>query len=207
MNTKNKISIIIVLALMGIWTLWAVFGGIIGLTKAGRTKPTINAEEGKLCEVKIIAASKAYTITHTLNILIPTGKEHLYLCATEEEVVPLLVKARESWYDENFDSVGLAKHPVTVTGEVKKLDTQFKKDIASINNEIRSIGQVSTVNYLSSTYRTKYTLELISGLVNIAAATVMLVMIKRGSGVKLGVVLCVIAVAFTAFVLLCADTV
>ena len=207
MNTKNKVGFIIIAVVLLGWTLWGTIGGIIGLTKAGYTKASLNAEEGKLCEVRIAAATKVYTIEHKLNILIPTGKEHLYLCATEEEIVPLLVKARESWYDENFDSDGLAKRPVTVTGEVKKLDYDFRSDIVKINNEIRELGQVSTMNYLSSTYKTKYALELASGLVNIAVAAVMIVLIKRGSGVKFGVVLCVLAVLFMGFVLLCGDTI
>lgn len=208
MNTKNKVGFIIIAIVLLGWTLWGTIGGIIGLTKAGYTEPTVNAEEGKLCEVEIIAADEAYTITHTLNILIPTGKEHLYLCVTEDDVVPLLVKARDSWYKENFDSEGFAKRPVTITGEVRKMDSQFRKDITDINRQISELGfSISTTKYLSSTYKTKYTLELVSGLVNIAVAAVMIVLIKRGSGVKFGVVLCVLAVLFMGFVLLCGDTI
>lgn len=208
MNTKNKVGFIIVAVVFVGWTLFSLFGGIIGLTKAGYTEPNLAAEEGKLCEVKVDFAVEAYTITHTLNILIPTGKEHLYFCGSGGDSVQLLVKARESWYNENFNSHGLAKYPVTVTGEVKKMDSQFKKDLADINNEISELGySISTTKYLSATYKTKYTLELISALVNIAAAAVMIVMIKRGSGVKIGLVLCIIAVVFMAFVMLCADTV
>ncbi len=208
MNTKNKVGFIIVAVVFVGWTLFSLFGGIIGLTKAGYTEPDLAAEEGKLCEVKVDFAVEAYTITHTLNILIPTGKEHLYFCGSGGDSVQLLVKERESWYNENFNSHGLAKYPVTVTGEVKKMDSQFKKDLADINNEISELGySISTTKYLSATYKTKYTLELISALVNIAAAAVMIVMIKRGSGVKIGLVLCIIAVVFMAFVMLCADTV
>lgn len=208
MNTKNKVGFIILAVVFVGWTLWSLFGGIIGLTKAGYTEPTLSAEEGKLCEVNVSYAVEAYTITHTLNILIPTGKEHLYLCLSEEECIPLLIKARDSWYNENFDSYGFAKRPLTVTGEVKKMDSQFKKDLADINREVSELGfSISTTKYLSSTYKTKYTLELISALVNIAAAAVMIVMIKRGSGVKVGIVLCILAALFMVFVMLCADTV
>lgn len=209
MQSKSKVSIVITILIFTVWTFYSIISGIVGLSKSGTTEPTKDAETGKICEVKVAFASQAYEVTHTLNILIPTGKEVFYYGLTDEgEGIPLLIKAKPSWFSSNFDKTGLARTPVTVKGEVMKMDSQFTKDLTEMNRELATLGlSVSTSKYISTNYKTPYTLRLISGLFTIAAAVVILMMIKTGKGTKFIAIPAILAALFIAFVLLCGETI
>ncbi len=209
MQSKNKVSVIIGILILAGWTFYSLISGIMGLSKNGITEPTMNAETGKICEVEVSFATKAYEVTHTLNILIPTGKENFYYCLSDDgEGIPLLVKAKPSWFDSNFDKNGLALAPVTVKGEVMKMDSQFAKDLSDMNRQLSAMGlSVSTSKYISTSYKTPYTLRLISGLFTIVAAVVIVMMIKSGKGTKFVAVPAILAMLFMAFVILCGETV
>lgn len=208
MQTKSKLfTVIFVLILVG-WTLYGIISGIIGLTKSSYTEPTESAEVGKLCEVEIEYAVEVYEVKHTVN-LIPTGKEHFYLCLTEEDGIPLLVKAKTSWYNTNFDYDGIAYVPVKVTGEVMKMDSKLIKDLSDMNKQINSeLGfSISTAKYISSNYKTLYMLRLVSGLFNIAAAAALLIMLNRGVNAKIVPVPVFAAFLLMGFVVFFGETV
>ncbi len=208
MQTKNKVAVIIGILILAGWTIYSIISGAIGLSKSEYTEPTVNAETGKLCEVEVTFAVQAYEVKHTLNILIPTGKEYFYFGVSDEDGIPLLIKAKPSWYSANFDEEGFAYEPVTVKGEVMKMDSQFTKDMSDMNRELSSLGfKISTSKYISTSYKTPYTLRLISGLFTIAAAVVIILMMKSGKGTKFVAIPAILAVLFMAFVILCGETV
>lgn len=208
MQTKNKVSVIIGILIFAAWTFYSLISGIIGLSKNEMTEPTMDAETGKICEAKVTFAVEAYEVKHTLNILIPTGKEHFYFCVSDEDGIPLLVKAKPSWYSANFDEDGFAHAPVTIKGEVMTMDSQFTKDMSEMNMELASLGfKISTSKYISTSYKTPYTLKLISGLFTIAATVVIILMLKSGKGTKFVAVPAILAVLFMAFVILFGETV
>lgn len=209
MQTKNRVAIIIgILVLVG-WTLFSIISGAIGLSKSEYTQPTTNAEIGKLCEVEVVFAVEAYEVKHTLNILIPTGKEYFYFGVSDDEKgIPLLIKAKPSWYSANFDKDGFAYAPVTVKGEVMKMDSKFAKDMSDMNRELSALGfKISTSKYISTSYKTPYTLRLVSGFFTIVAAVVTILMLKSGKGGKFTGVPAILAVLFMVFVILCGETV
>ncbi len=208
MAAKSRAGLVIFVVILVGWTFYALISGALGLTKGSYTEATTSADVGKLCEVDIDFAVEAYEVTHTLNILIPTGKEYFYLCTTEDEGIPLLVKAKRSWYNANFDSDGFAYRTVKVTGEVMKMDSKFNKDLADMNRQISSFGfSISTSKYISSTYKTQYGLRLASGAFNIIAVAVGLVLIKKGVGGKIIPVLFIAALLFMGFVMLFGETI
>lgn len=208
MQTKSKLYTVIFVLILAGWTLYGVINGALGLTKGSYTEPTTSAEVGKLCEVEIYFADELYEVKHTVN-LIPTGKEHFYLCLTDKGGIPLLVKAKTSWYDANFDEYGIAHSPVKVTGEVMKMDSKFTKDLSDMNKKITSdLGfSISTTKYISSNYKTLYTLRLVSGLFNIAAVIAGLIMLNRGVNAKAILVLVFAALLLMGFVEFFGETV
>lgn len=208
MNAKSKVGMVIFVLILVGWTLYGIISGALGLTKGSYTEPTVNAEVGKLCEVEIDAAVEAYEVKHTLN-LIPTGKEHFYLCLTEDEGIPLLVKAKTSWYNANFDEDGFAYSTVKVKGEVMKMDSKFVTDLNTMNRQIKSeLGfTISTTTYISSNYKTPYALRLASGVFNIVAVAIGLVLIKKGVGAKLIPVLFIVAFLLMGFVVFFGETI
>lgn len=210
MQTKNKAAAVIAIIIFAVWTFYSIISGIIGLSGNEMTEPTLSAETGKICEVEVTFAIEAYEVKHTLNILIPTGKEHFYFGISNDEGdgIPLLIKATQSWYNSNFDEEGFAIVPVTVKGEVMEMDSRFAKDLSEMNSELSTMGySISTSKYISANYKTPYTLRLLSGLFTIIAAVVIILMIKSGKGTKFVAVPAVLAVLFMIFVILCGETV
>ena len=207
MAKKAKAGIIILAVILVLWTVYGIIHGVRGLSNSSYTDLTINSEMGKLCEADVEYATEAYYVKHTLNVIIPTGTEHFYWCATEDDGVPLLIKARESWYNKNFDEDGWAKRTVKVKGEVMRMDPKFTKDITDLNKKISPLGfSVSSTKYISSTYKTEYGLWLTSGIFNIVVTAAAIVMLKKDVGMKILPIPIVLAVGFMGFVALFAET-
>ena len=208
MNAKRKVGMVIFVLILVGCTLYGIISGAMGLTNGSYTEPSVNAEVGKLCEVEVEMAFEAYSGKHTLN-LIPTGKEHFYLCLTEDDGIPLLVKAKTSWYNANFDEDGFAYSTVKVKGEVMKMDSKFTKDLSDMNKKLnRELGiSISTSKYISSNYKTLYALRLASGVFNVAAVAIGLVLIKKGVGAKLIPVLFIVAFLLMGFVVFFGETI
>lgn len=210
---KKKTAVIITLLLFGGWTFRSLISGIIGLSKSEFAAVSVNTEKGKLCEVEVDYAARVYTIEHTLNGLIPTGKEYYYFAASEDSEIPLLIKQKPSWYNKNFDGDELAYSTVTVVGEVKRFDSDSGSELRKVKSRLAELGaEISTDKYISGNYKTPYILRLASALLMLAAAAGFVVIVARkGSIPKAGatavVILGIAALLFMAFTLLCADTV
>lgn len=210
---KKKTAVIITLLMFGGWTLWSLISGIIGLSKSEFADVSLHMEKGKLCEVEVDYATRVYTIEHTVNGLIPTGKEYYYLAGTEDSEIPLLIKQKSSWYDRNFDEDGVAYSTVTVVGEVKRFDSDSGSELRTVKSKLAELGvEISTDKYISGNYKTPYILRLVSALLMLAASAGFVVIITRkGSIPKAGatavVILGIAALLFMVFTILCADTV
>lgn len=208
MAKRAKAGLIFLAVILILWTVYGIIHGVRGLSNRSYTDPTINADMGKLCEAEVEYATEAYSVKHTLNIIIPTGTEHFYWCATEDDGIPLLIKARESWYNKNFDEDGWAKRTVKVKGEIMRMDVKFTKDISDFNKMITPLGfSVSPSKYISTTYKTEYGLYLASGIFNIVVTAAAIVMLKKDVGMKLLPIPIIAAVLFTGFVALFAEVI
>ncbi len=209
MKLINTIAFIVFVLILAGLTIRSAVLGISGLTNSEYTELSIHAESGKLCEAEIVGAGEVYMIDRKLLGFIPVVTERFYLCENEDGTVPLLVKAKSSWYEKNFDMYGFAKEPMTITGEVKNFDYERRRDIERIDdalpNAVPGHARISSSSYLSVTYGTKYILEIVSGALFIIAAAVLAVTVKLQRREGIGFALCGAAVLFAVFVLLCAD--
>lgn len=209
MKLWNTIGLVIFALIFAALTVRCVIAGAAGLSNSEYTEASINSKRGKLCEAEIITAEEVYTIEHRLIGFIPVGTERFYLCESEDRTVPLLVKASRSWYEKNFDMYGFAKETLTVTGEVRDFEYERRGDINRIDdalpNAVSGHNRISASSYLCLTYKRKYILEIVSALLNIAAAAVVIVTVKKQKGEVFGIVLGAAALLFTVFMVLGAD--
>ena len=171
--------VVLVLGFLG-WMAWSVVTGISGLTKTETEELTRYSKEGTLCEFKVEYAVEVHTLKHVMFLFIPLGTDHFYLVATEDSVEPLLVKASPSWYEKNFNSLGLARGTVTIRGEVREFYSQSKKSIRTVNSKIAELNvSVSEENYVDCDYRTTYILRLLTSVLLLSTAVVAVVTFMR----------------------------
>ncbi|MDE7398486.1 MAG: hypothetical protein K2N06_03065 [Oscillospiraceae bacterium] len=171
--------VVLVLAFLG-WMVWSVVTGISGLTKTETEELTRYSKEGALCEFEVNYAKEVHTLKHVIFRFIPLGTDHFYLVFTQDSVEPLLVKASPSWYDENFNSLGLARGAVTIHGEVREFYSQSKKSIRELNSKLAELGEsVSDENYVDSDYRVTYILRLLTAALLLSTAVVAVVTFMR----------------------------
>lgn len=199
---KKTISLIIVALVFAGWTLYNLITGIAGLSKSGMSQLTRSPETGTRCEVTVDIAMEVYEIEHRLNGLIPTGSEHFYFAASEDEFVPLLIKASPSWFEKNFDEEGLAKNTVTVMCEVSDFDSGSTRKLNELNRTLSAFGgEISTAKYLNADYRMMYLFRLAAGAASIGAVAAVIVLLKLG--VKSGVAAKAATIFLIAAVLFC----
>lgn len=206
-KSQMFMMVLLFLALM----LLNLIMGIIGLNESDPVPISANVERGQICDVNVVYAAEIYAVKHSVN-LIPTGKEHYYLAATDDDFIPLVIKANASWYKNNFDADGEAKGTVTVRCKVEGLDREFKSDFDKINNNISDYGaHVSVSLYLNSSYKRLAALRLVSGLLLLAAAIIGVVILATdrfataaGSAVF---IFGSIAAVFAVFVLFFGETI
>ena len=208
---KSKSQMFVMVLLFLALMLLNLIMGIIGLKESDPVPVSANVERGQICDVNVFYAAEIYEVKHSVN-LIPTGKEHYYLAATDDEFIPLVIKANASWYKNNFDADGAAIGTVTVRCKVEGIDYDLTSDFDKINNKISEYGaHVSVSMYLNSSYKRLATLRLVSGLLLLAAAILgAIFMITDRFATKAGSAVFIfgsIASVFALFVLLFGETI
>ncbi|MDE6030794.1 MAG: hypothetical protein K2G32_04155 [Oscillospiraceae bacterium] len=180
---KNKFSIVFALIMFGAFIVWNFFSGISGLMKTETAPLGRYSEKGTLCEIDVSFAKEVYEIEHMINGIIPSGSEHFYLAITAggDAVAPMLVKAKSSWFEENFSEDGSAVNgSVAIIGEIKKFDSSSAVKLKSLNAQLSEIGEsVSTALYADTNYRTRYTLQIVMGIAALSVAAVLAVLFAR----------------------------
>lgn len=109
---KQKIGNVL-LALLFVGTLlYLLLSGVSDLT---------NKED--LYTITIDGAAEVLEVEHSINGLIPIGKDHYYVGIEEETRRAYLLKASKRWFQKNFDENHMALNPngLTVTALAKRV--------------------------------------------------------------------------------------
>lgn len=165
LSKKRKVSIIAAV-FFALFALIYLVPGIRGLTLSKSSRLDETSKKGELVEFTAVGAKDVYDVRHTF-LKIPIGTEHYYyLVSADIKGAPMLIKASEKWYNENFDERGIAKKgSVTVKGEVRELKVRYRDRIIQFNNTIESTAsEVSTSLYVNAQYKTGSILYIVSGL-------------------------------------------
>lgn len=176
-SNKRVLSIITAVLFASCALMWLVFG-VRSLSLSKSSPIDVTSRKGELVEFTAAGAKEVYSVRHRF-MRIPIGTEHYYyLLNSDVKGAPMLVKASEKWYNENFNERGLAKNgSVTVKGEVRELKSKHRAKIKEFNSTIEStITAVSTTSYVNAQYKTGAAMRIAAAVLTLAygAATVLM---------------------------------
>lgn len=178
---KNKVGGIMLLIIAAAWAVWSVITGAAGLAKSGSEQLSVSSQKGTICETRVIFAKEMYTVEHKMNLILPIGTEHYYFVMSEDGASPMLIKASREWFDRNFGDDGIAKQPVTVTGEIQKHDSRHYAKLSELNRQLQQIDKnvsVSQSLYMNSMYKTHYGMRLAMGVLSLSVGAAVLILMK-----------------------------
>ena len=180
---KIKLTqLILILIFLGL-TIYNIIAAISGLAKSETCSPD-NPENGALCEFEVDYAQKIYWINKKLYGLIPAGTDHYYLVSSKGTPWTMMVKAKDEWFAENFDSSdgkgGKANKRVVVCGEVREFSDSSKNKIAEMNGKLSHIDvRLDTDNYVDPDYRTRYVLKLVTSVMELIGLVAPFIIVIR----------------------------
>lgn len=129
--------------------IMCIRSGIMNLVGAGDAELFSNAPLRAHVSGEVMFATKMCEYKHTLNGLIPIGTEHYYFVIDKNGENYCVVRAKKSWYEENFDSDGFATQGVEITGIVTKVASGLESTFNEFNAENAELGiKISTENFV-----------------------------------------------------------
>ena len=157
--------------------------------------------------VNIDGCTELLEIEHTINGLIPIGKEHYYFAYDYEGNSACIIKAQKSWYKKNFDESGKANadNGLTVTVLAKKIsDLDISREIYSRISAVENVNYSVDPGYaLDIDYMLNAIEKLVLLLVGLVLAVLVYVVSKRSKEDNnvLGKIVAVLAIVFLFLVL------
>lgn len=115
--------------------------------------------------IRVDAAFEIMEVEHSINGLIPIGKDHYYIGVTEETGQAYLIHASKSWFGKHFDDDYLAKDAggVTLTALAKKVsDYSVSRELASRAEQIDGVTYPLGTDYcMERSYKSEAILKLV----------------------------------------------
>lgn len=185
MNRRGKVATVFSFVILALAVLWFIVSGAAALMKSGAVSLNY-AEPNKLCEFSSEYSMEAFEVKNTVN-LIPVGKEHYYLMIADEDIAPMLVRAKPSWIEKHFYDDGTPKGgSVTIKGNVTRLNYEITKEVREMNSDLVKKGiadanAVSTNYYIDVRYKEFGALRLFSGIGLVIVGAVFFLGVKSGA--------------------------
>lgn len=181
-SNKRVLSIITAVLFVSVALMWLALG-IRGLSLSKSSPLNGTSKRGELAEFTAAGAKEVYDVRHRF-MGIPIGTErYYYLIAGDVKGAPMLVKASEKWFKENFNERGLAKNgSVTVKGEVRELKASNRSKVAQFNSSVA--GKTSTVStslYVNARYRTGSVMRMAAAVTVLAYGAAIVLMLRVDS--------------------------
>ncbi|MCR5418258.1 MAG: hypothetical protein K6E84_05020 [Lachnospiraceae bacterium] len=150
---------------------------------------TVHADEG----------AQVLEVEHSINGLIPVGKDYYYVVVDDATMQACIVKASKRWFNKNFDENGMAVSPggVTITSLAKNIDDfDVRDEIERRASSIEGVSfAVSPDNSLVLSYKQDAVEKLLVLLMTAAMAFGVMKIAKREEEVPAIVrKLCLVAV-------------
>lgn len=181
-SNKRVLSIITAVLFASVALMWLVLG-VRGLSLSKSSPLDRTSKRGELVEFTAAGAKEVYDVRHRF-MRIPIGTErYYYLLNADVKGAPMLVKASEKWYTENFNERGLAKNgSVTVKGEVRTLKSKHRTKINEFNSTIGStVSTVSTALYVNAQYKTGSVMRIAAAVLVLAYGAAIVLMLRLDS--------------------------
>lgn len=91
---------------------------------------------------KIYAATSILEIEHSINGLIPTGKDYYYIGVADDGKTGYIISGAKNWLEKNFDSNGIANSDdgVEITGHAKQI-SDYKIE-TELSNRLQQLDKI-----------------------------------------------------------------
>lgn len=183
---KSKVSLVIVGILFAALFIYMLVTGIRDLAGMGNT-----------VEATIDAAGYGITIEHSINGLIPTGKEYYYVGVDTEKNSMYIIRAGKTWLEDNFNTESHLTEgtPAKISAVVKRVDYDVSRELSS---RFSSAEGINFVTGTSQCYDVMYKVCAVKKLVTVAlmaAAGVMFLLAAKGVGKYAGITAVLILMA------------
>ena len=138
---KSKITTVVVLALFGVMFIVITFlGARILFRKKNPTEKKFETactiEKGEWVTFRArYAEDSGYTVKHTLNGIIPFGKEYYYAVYSDELDCIVIIRAGKKWYEKNF-TMNQANDPdgCLISGYVRSTENGVERTFTNYRN-------------------------------------------------------------------------
>jgi hypothetical protein len=159
--------------------------------------------------VNVDECAEALVIEHSINGLIPVGKDHYYLGIDDDTSSAFIIKASNSWYKKNFNAEYQSLTPggLNITTLSKRIgDYKVRDELASrvsYLSESNVTFSASPEYCLDMDYKTKAIGKLaLLGLGAILAILIIVISKKKEEvGKPVGIIVLIVAVAFLVLLL------
>lgn len=177
---RKKVITAIVVIIYAVIVIMCIVSGATKLVGKGSAGLHENAKKYTHISGKVFFAKEAIEYKHRLNGIIPLGTEHYYIVAGENMKKFVLVRADESWYEDNFDSAGIAKKSVYVDGCMSEFSTKMRSNVRrfNINNSLKGIS-INESKYVDLSYVKNSWIKLAAGFFNIIGLVLCFAVFKK----------------------------
>lgn len=133
---------------------------------------------------KIYAASAILEIEHSINGLIPTGKDYYYIGVSDDGKTGYIISGPKNWGKENFDTNGIANEDggVEIKGHVKRIS-----DYKVRNEIVNSLQQLDNIDFilgadvcLDVSYKSNAVKGILAGVLVLISSVVGFLCLKTG---------------------------
>ncbi len=168
------ICTVIIVILVGVFFFHTVVSGLSELF----AEPVEHdkAVSGDIQEYYAVYAQEVCEVRHSFLGAFHMYVEKYYVTSGADGFNPVVIKADENWFSENFSAQGLANSPVKITAMLKAVKDNGALDIAKINEDIAELGRVSNIYYADVGYTFTAVLKIVAGIVLLTAAITFVMM-------------------------------
>lgn len=133
---------------------------------------------------KAVFSSDCYlTVSHSINYIIPTGKEYYYIVFNEDMTECMSYRGSKKFF-ENFDKDGFSKDGVEIKGKIRRTTTDNYRAISEINSNINQYG-IQSYN-ISTSYYIDGKTDMLNIIAVILGALILLVFVLYCIAVRVG---------------------
>lgn len=153
-----------------------IFAAVLGIVFVGYLLVTGIADltnKKDICTIRVDECIEILTIEHSINGLIPAGKDHYYIGINDETFEAAFIKASKGWYGRHFDSSGMSLEPggLNITCLAKKAsDFDVQKELEARAAQIEGVNFIIPAGY---SLDIAYKVNAISRLALLAAAALL----------------------------------
>lgn len=134
--------------------------------------------------IRLDAAAEVIEVEHSINGLIPMGKDYFYAGFDDEKDEAYIIKAPKKWLEKNFDSEGyaLSTGGMEITALTKRIsDFELEKELNSTFSQIDDLYfPLGYTTYIDTAYKTTIIAKLVLFVLYIFIVAAGIFILKKG---------------------------